>query len=72
MICAHAGLAVRTPIWVAYAPLSDVAYTAPGGLIMLRPGNWWGIAMGTVGALTVSSALGYAIGRRRSLTSGAD
>lgn len=32
---------------------------------MLRPGNWWGIAIGSVGALAVSSALGYAIGRRR-------
>jgi hypothetical protein len=72
VICAHTGLAVRTSVWVAYAPLSDAAYPAPGGLLMLRPGDWWGIAIGCVGALAVSSALGYAIGRRRRRTNGTD
>jgi heme/copper-type cytochrome/quinol oxidase subunit 1 len=70
VICLRTCLAVRTSVWVAYAPLSDAAYPTPGGLLMLRPGNWWGIAIGSVGALVVSSALGYAIGHRRPRTSG--
>lgn len=68
------GLTAQTFGWVAHAPLSNsqLASEAPGRLVLMQPGNWWGLALAVIGALAVSTTLGYALGRRRRQSSGND
>ena len=66
VLFARAGLTAQPFGWVAYAPLTDTQFSSetPGRLVLMRSGNWWGLALTCVGALAVSSALGYTLGRR--------
>jgi heme/copper-type cytochrome/quinol oxidase subunit 1 len=63
---ARNGLTGQPVGWVAYAPLTNtpLGNDAPGRLVLMQSGSWWGLALTGVGALAVSGALGYALASR--------
>ncbi|PVU84431.1 hypothetical protein DDP54_00880 (plasmid) [Cellulomonas sp. WB94] len=63
---ARNGLTERPVGWFAYAPLTNTKFAsdAPGRLVLMQSGSWWGLALASVGAITVSGALGYAVASR--------
>ena len=71
---ALSGLTGQPVGWFAYAPLSNSTFASntPGRLVLMRSGSWWGLALATVGALTVSGTLGYALASRHKGSPAAD
>lgn len=63
---ARNGLTGQPVGWFAYAPLTNTTFTndAPGRLVLMQSGSWWGLALASIGAITVSGALGYALASR--------
>jgi heme/copper-type cytochrome/quinol oxidase subunit 1 len=52
--------------WFAYAPLSDELFTPPP-LLVASTGQRWALAVAALGAVLISVAAGYRIGRPDSL-----
>ena len=56
------GVGVASFGWFAYAPQSEATYSPRA--VAVRPGVVWSVLAATLGAVLVSGAVGYRLGRR--------